>query len=297
MASGATMIETLPQRILGKTGVPVPILGLGTAPAGMGLPDDQAISLFHLSLDLGVTYLDTAPGYDRAQKQLGHVMKDRRDEAFLVTKTHTANAQKAIEILEQSLSDLQTDHVDMTFVHSVGSLSGDEILSKNGALAGLREAQKRGLTRFVGFTAHNRPAIAAQILKEADVDALMVAMNFVDRHTYKFETEVLPLATKQRAGVAAMKVFGGAPNMKYENPTGSILSQTETDDHELAFRYALGLPGVQVAVIGMYGEDELHQNVAWAKNYAPLNERELSQLCQAGEKVASVWGAHFGPVT
>lgn len=296
MADSAVMVETLPQRILGKTGVSVPVLGLGTAPAGMGLPDDEAIGLFHAALDLGVTYLDTAPGYDRAQVQLGHVMKDRRDEAFLVTKTYADSGKKALEILEQSLRDLQTDCVDMTFVHSVGSLSGDEILAKDGALAGLREAQKRGLTRFVGFTAHNRPAIAARILKETDVDAMMVAMNFVDRHTYQFETEVLPLAIKQGAGVAAMKVFGGAPQMKYENPTASILSQSEASDHALAFRYALGLPGVHVAVIGVYTEDELRQNVAWAKNYTPLSKSELTRLTQFGAKVAAQWGAHFGPV-
>lgn len=295
MAAIDIMRETLPQRVFGKIGEPVPVLGLGTAPGGMGLSDVQAMDLYHAALDMGVTYLDTAPGYQRAQTQLGHVMKTRRDEAFLVTKTHAADAQKAIEILEQSLRDLQTDQVDVTFVHSVGSMDADMVLSKNGALAGLREAQKRGLTRYVGFTAHNRPGISARILREAEVDAMMVAMNFADRHTYGFETEVLPLAVRQGAGVAAMKVFGGAPKMEYKVPTPSVLAEAG-DYHELAFRYALGLPGVQVAVIGVYSEAELRQNVAWARAFQPLSRAEEARLLNIGAGIAKTWGDHFGPV-
>lgn len=293
----STVRETLPQRVYGKIGEPVPVLGLGTGPAGMGLPDVQAIDLFHAALDLGVTYLDTAPGYQRAQEQLGHVMKSRRDEAFLVTKTHAATAKEAVEILENSLRDLQTDQVDLAFVHSMGSLDVDAVLAPDGALAGLREAQKRGLTRFVGFTAHNRPGNGARVLREAEVDAMMVAMNFVDRHTYNFETEVLPLAAERNVGVAAMKVFGGALKMKYETPTHSHLADSGDYDHELAFRYALGLPGVHLAVIGVYSEAELAQNVAWARNYHPLTEEEQRHLAGIGAEISAKWGAHFGPQT
>ena len=110
--------STLPKRVFGKTGEKIPILGLGTAPAGMGLNDFDAVDLFHAAIDNGVTYLDTAPGYERAQIQLGEVLRERRDEVFLVTKTFASDASKAVEILEQSLRDLRTDCVDVTFVHS-----------------------------------------------------------------------------------------------------------------------------------------------------------------------------------
>src|SRR5262249_49921813 len=73
----------LPQRRFGKTGEQVPVLGLGTGPAGFGLADDAAVALYHAAIDRGVTYLDTAPGYGRAQAQLGQVLPRRRDEVFL----------------------------------------------------------------------------------------------------------------------------------------------------------------------------------------------------------------------
>ena len=288
--------EALPQRWLGRTGEEVPILGLGTAPAGMGLRDSDAIDLYHRALDLGVFYLDTAPAYGRAQKQLGVVMKERRDEAFLVTKTLASQGEKARDILEESLRDLQTDCVDLTYVHSVGNQDVDEILAPDGALAALREAQKKGWTRFVGFTAHNSPWKSVKLLREAEVDVVMLAMNFADRHTYNFEETALPLAVEQGVGVAAMKVYGGALDMKYEQVKPSAMAAQGSYDHETALRYALGLPGVAVAVVGVYSEAELLQNVAWAKNYTPLAQDELDRQLAIGRDISRGWGPHFGPV-
>jgi predicted aldo/keto reductase-like oxidoreductase len=294
MASQVDVLP-LPQRQFGKTGEKVPLLGLGSAPGGMGLPDVEAIELYHAALDLGVTYLDTAPGYERAQEQLGHVINKRRDEAFLVTKTFTAEGKKATETLEQSLRDLQTDQVDLAFVHSVSSLDVDQVLAPDGSLAALRDAQKRGLVRFVGITCHARPWKAVKILEAADVDAVMFAMNYVDRHTYNFQGEALDLAVAQEAGVAVMKVFGGAPEMKYEVPTPSILGVSRPDRLEMALRYALGLSGVSTAVVGMYSIAELEQNIAWARNYTPLSTDELAVLDSEGQVLAKEWGEHFGP--
>jgi hypothetical protein len=223
-------------------------------------------------------------------------MKYRRDEAFLVTKTFAAEGKKALDILEQSLKDLQTDQVDLVFVHSVGSQDVDQILASDGSLMALREAQKRGLTRYVGFTAHNKPHHAAKILREADVDAVMLAMNFVDQHTYNFEGDVLPLAAGQNAGVAAMKVFGGAPEMEYTTPTESFLAATGDYDHDLALRYALSLSGVTLAVVGMYTQAELRQNVDWARNFRSLDPSDLAQLSTTGVEIAQKWGKRFGPV-
>ena len=76
----------LPHRPFGKTGQRVPLLGLGTAPGGTGLKDEEAIRLFNRAIDLGVTYVDTAPMYGRAQRQLSEIVPERREEMFLVSK-------------------------------------------------------------------------------------------------------------------------------------------------------------------------------------------------------------------
>ncbi len=291
---GKAISEMLPHRILGKTGVRVSILGYGSAPGGIGMGDDDAISLCHKAIDLGVTYIDTAPGYGRAHLQLGQVMESRRDEVFLVTKTPADDAAEALSMLEKGLKDLQTEQVDLVYVHSMGNRDVDRVLAPDGALAGLREARRRGWTRFIGVTAHNAPWRTVRVLSEAEMDVVMLAMNIADRYTYNFENEVLPLAYEQNVGVAAMKVYGGALGMNYDKPTLSALASHGPHDHKAALRYALGLPGVATAVIGMFTEAELVQNVEWVRRITPLNATDSLAAEHIGRQVAADWGPHYG---
>lgn len=286
----------LPNRVLGKTGVRVPVLGYGSAPGGIGMDDDEAISLCHMAIDHGVTFIDTAPGYGRAHLQLGQVMAGRRDEVFLVTKTPADDAAAALSMLEKGLKDLQTDQVDLVYVHSMGNRDVDRVLGSNGALEGLREARRRGWTRFIGVTAHNAPWRTARVLKEAEIDVVMLAMNIADRYTYNFENEVLPLAREQNVGVAAMKVYGGALDMNYDKPALSALAAHGPHDHEAALRYALGLPGVGTAVVGVFSEAELVQNVEWARRITPLDGADSLAAERVGRQVATDWGPHYGAV-
>ena len=285
----------LPKRRFGKTGETVPVVGLGTAPAGMGLPDDEAIALVHRAIDLGVTYIDTAPAYGRAEVQLGRVLADRRDEVFVATKANVSDSKGALDSLEQSLRDLQTDRVDLIYVHAVGGKDPEEILAPDGALAGLAEARNRGWTRFIGFTAHNAAWKSVKLLEEAEVDAVMLAMNIADRHTYNFEGRVLPDALERDVGVAAMKVFGGAPEMKYETPTPSKLAQSGSYDHGKALRYAPDLKGVAVAVVGVYTEKELVDLCAWAVEPGDLSPGDMREAERVGRQLSEAWGPHYGP--
>ena len=98
---------TLPQRPLGKTGIEVPIIGYGTAPLGkIKLMDapllNKSIKLLHHAIDHGITYLDTSPDYG-SQPKLGEVMKTRRDEVFLATKSNKRQRGDVLAELRHSL--------------------------------------------------------------------------------------------------------------------------------------------------------------------------------------------------
>ena len=302
-----TAIAELPQRQFGRNGETIPLLGLGTAPGGKGLSDDDAVRLYHHAIDVGVTYLDTAPGYGEAQRQLSRVLRQRRDEVFLVTKTPTSDRAEAVAMLERNLADLGTDSVDLALVHDLGPRDVDQVLGEDGALAGLIEAKRRGLTRYVGFSAHSHPAKARRVIESADVDAVLLAMNFADRFTYNFEERVLPAAADRGVAVVGMKAFGGAPRMTYTAPTLSALAAAtdrgerdadrfRIDFHDLALRYALTLTGVSGVVVGVYTEAELRTAVRCARDLRPLSTREEQLLQQHGKRIAEHWGAHFGPV-
>ena len=288
-------IEPLPTRRLGKTELEVPILGYGSAPGGIGLSDGEAIGLLHRAIDRGVTYLDTAPGYGQAHKQLREVLAERRDEVIVATKAPVNTAQEALDSLTQSLRDLGTDHVDIAYIHHLGPRDADLVLGSDGALAGLQEAKRAGMARFIGFTSHSNPAQAARALAEHDVDVIMVPVNYGDQHTYGFERQVLPVAHAHDVGIAAMKVYGGATDMKYQKPTPAALTARGPVDHEPAIRWALEQAGVAIAVIGMFSEAEIEQNVRWAHRVRPLTTDERRMLDHEGRALAESWGEHFGP--
>jgi aryl-alcohol dehydrogenase-like predicted oxidoreductase len=111
----------LPQRILGKIGVRVPILGLGTVALGNLDDKKKAVALLHKAIDLGVTYIDTAPprtrlafltGYGRAQQFLNGVLKERRKEVFLVTKCLETDGDKTNDLLAKNLKELGVEQVE-----------------------------------------------------------------------------------------------------------------------------------------------------------------------------------------
>src|SRR5437763_4699110 len=254
----------LPHRPLGKTGVQVPVLGYGTAPLGkIHLMDaplvHKSARLLNHAIDRGVTYLDTSPDYG-SQAKVGEVMAKRRAEVFLATKVNKRRRDDVLKELGQNLKELQTDHVDLIQVHAVNTMADLEAaFAPDGAVAALEEARRQGLARFVGITGHARPWVLARALERYDFDTVLVATGAVDRLINSPEDVLLPLAQQKQAGVIAMKVYGHG----------------ELKQRALALRYALGLPGVSLAILGMDDEAQIDENVRLAEAAAPLADAEL----------------------
>lgn len=289
----------LPTRRLGKTGVTLPILGFGTAAAGRRLNTGNAVRLYETAFRAGITYFDTAPefaGYGKAQIQLSHLLKHVRSQVFLVTKCYEPDGERALQLLERSLKELGTTYADLVFVHSVGADKMDPtiVFSKHGTYAALMKAKSVGLTRFVGLSGHNRPSRFLQALRHLEIDVLLNAVNFVDRHTYNFEEQVWPAAARANIGLIAMKVFGGA---QHPSPSTLSHSQMPVEYHDMAFRYALSQPHVCCATIGMATPRELDENLARARNFRPLSVWEGRRLYDTGALLAPRWADHLGPVS
>jgi aryl-alcohol dehydrogenase-like predicted oxidoreductase len=286
----------LPQRVLGKTGVRVPILGLGTVAVGALTDRKQAAALLNKAIDLGVTYIDTAPpktrlapitGYFRAHSYLQGVLKERRKEVFVATKCLETDGAQALALLKKNLEELGVGQVDLAYSHSIGHAvyDFDALVGDRGTMAALERAKKDGLTRFVGITGHNRPEKFAKVIAARDIDVMMNAVNIVDRHTYAFEDVVWPLARTKKIGLAAMKVYGGGIRAK-----GCKMPE---ELRQASFRFAQSVKGVALTVIGMGSQEELEQNVEWAKTYKPMTAEEAKDLKKQTVALAKEWGAHL----
>jgi predicted aldo/keto reductase-like oxidoreductase len=286
----------LPTRILGKTNIRVPVLGFGTAACGIRRDIKNGVALYEQALKAGVNYFDAAPtetGYGRAQEQLRHFLPGRRKSVFLVTKCHTADGDTARRMLDANLKELGTDYADLVYVHSLGDLAPDRTMGKNGILSALLREKEAGRIRFIGLSGHSRPSRFRKVLSSewADqIDVIMTAVNFADQHTYDFEGRVWPLAAKKNIGLVAMKVFGGA-DWKSKAMSNAMMPE---DRRDMALRYALSLPRVALAVVGMATEDELRENLARVRAFTPLTEAERASLEAPGRALAKRWGAHFG---
>ena len=292
----------LARRKLGKTGVKVPILGLGTAPAGTR-SRKEAAWFFHKAIDAGVTYLDTAPefaGYGIAQKALGDVLKHRRPDAFVVTKCFEPDGEKALALLKRNLKELQTDRVDLVYAHSIGDakMDLDIVLGSRGVMHALEKARRDGLCRFIGISGHNRPEKFLKVMDDFDIQVMMNAVNYVIRHVYNFEERVWPEARRRDIGLVAMKVLGGMyrseadPQCKPKAKGGRIRGARVRS----AIRYALDLPAVSTAVLGCYNLHELHQAMRWVRAFQPLSGDERQKLLAEGQRISEEWGAVHGPV-
>jgi uncharacterized protein len=287
----------IPHRPLGRTGVSVPMLGFGVAPLGICRADPPFFEkVINEAIDLGVNYLDVAPAYGDGEEKLGTIIKERRDEVFLVTKTllkEPRTKDEALKQIRESLDKLQTDHADVVHLHNVGRFTQEEVFGQNGALAGMIQAKQEGMLRFIGISGHVHPLNFVPVLETDEVDVVMPVLNFADCYTYNFEDKVLPVARKYNCGIIAMKVLGGSPGMRYDPPQPGLLSGQHYTN---AIRYSLSIPGVACAVIGLKDLAELYTAVETVTHFTPLSDEEQAPLAAAGRKLAVEWGAHFGPV-
>jgi aryl-alcohol dehydrogenase-like predicted oxidoreductase len=137
---------------------------------------------------------------------VSHLLKQVRPQIFLVTKCYEPDGERALQLLESNLRELGTTYADLVFVHSVGADKMDPgiVFSKHGTYAALMKAKSLGLTRFVGLSGHSRPSRFVHAVRQFDIDVLLNAVNFVDRHTYNFEEQVWPAAAQANIGLIAM---------------------------------------------------------------------------------------------
>jgi len=293
--------KQLPRRKFGKTNESVTSLAMGLTPSGFSrhVSARQIAALVNTAIDSGIAYIDTARRYGNAEEGVGLGLGSRRKEVFLTSKVFADTIPEAEESLSTSLKNLKTDHLDLVYLHNVGKRDMSRALEPDGIFPWLVKQKKAGKFRFLGISGHNLPDRFPRFIKTGEVDVLMCTLNPVDRYTYNFEQKVLPLAREYKLGIVAMKVFGGiragADLAALSGPQSPPLLNEEY--LELALRYALGLPGVAVANIGVYYASEIRKNVEMVKNYRPLSPEEDAKLAKLGRQLAAKWGPHLGPAS
>lgn len=259
----------IPKRKLGKTGAEVTILGLGGEGALRTYGyEKKAYDLINRAIDLGINYFESARAYSGSESYYGRSLRERRKGIFLTSKSHARNKQGAWLHLQETLSNMKTDHLDLWQVHDVRTEEEvEEIFGSQGALEAFVEAKDKGLVRFIGVTGHHDALITKRCLQQFDFDTVLMPINPAEPAYKSFLTEIIPLATRKGMGIVGMKVYfrGWAAQLPW------------FETMEPFFRFALSQP-ITTAVIGCNDVEQLEENVKLAESFAPLSEQETQKL-------------------
>jgi predicted aldo/keto reductase-like oxidoreductase len=195
----------IPTRPFGRSGIQVPILSLG----GMfDIPSNQ--TLLKQAISWGVTYWDTAHVYSggRSEEGIGQFFKrypEERQKIFLVTKSTARNGRGMSRDLATSLQRMNTEHIDLFFVHAVSSAAEMD----SGMRAWAAEQKAAGKIRLFGFSTHSNMERCLLDAARLDwIDGIMTTYNFRLMHEEKMK-EAVAACVDAGIGLTAMKTQGG----------------------------------------------------------------------------------------
>src|ERR1700704_623731 len=236
----------IPRRPLGRTGAQVSALGVGGHHLGDLPTADEAIRLVHEAVDAGITFFENCWEYYNGR-----------------------SGRLALEMLEESLRRLQTDHLDLWQIHGIVYDNDPELAyAKGGVLEAFDKAKKQGKVRFVGFTGHKDPAFHLRMLELGyPFDTVQMPLNPFDAGFHSFERQVLPEVNRRGIAPLGMKSMGGT--------AWAVKSGVVSADELL--RYAMSLP-VASTISGMDSLAVLRQNLAIARGFTPMPSTAMDDL-------------------
>lgn len=266
--------DSIPARLLGKTGVKLPILAYGGAALprvwGNPLSHEDRVKLVRYAYERGIRYFDTAGNYLESQTILGEALKDLRDTVFLTSKVEVTRAGKTRQAFEKILAELQTDHLEAILIHGTPGLeqmSVAEAMKVHGDLLKLRDEK---MVRFIGFSAHGYFHKALALIESGGFDLCMLSYGYIPRgydQIWSARMTALRDACVAKAhelgmGILAMKVVGAGVLGAW---SGYVVPGFDPQKLEqlpaAAIRHVLDDERVQLLTIGMRLTEEIDANI------------------------------------
>jgi len=268
--------EKIEYRKLGKIGYKASLLGFGAM-----ITSDPAV--LKKALDMGVNYIDTSRGYQRGNNEImvGRVIKNRRKDVFLTTKTDLGSHESILKDAETSLKALDTDYIDCYLIKSLGVRAN--VFDEN-SLSALEKLKKDGKVKYVGIATHRN---------EAEVINAMVDSKFYDLVTVKYNfmsgdelTKAIERANKAGIAVVAMKTIGGRGGRGY---TGSKMEGL--NHFQAALKWVMNNKNVATTIPSMTSFKQLDENfntmgvkMSWSDRktldkFAKITDKKDCRMC------------------
>jgi uncharacterized protein len=282
------LADTIPSRVFGKTKMKLPVLGYGGAALpkkwGNPLSFEDRVKLVRYAYDSGVRYFDTSISYTYAESQaiIGKALKPVRDNVFITTKVDfwngsrpdgritKVNKKEVARQIKMNLSELKTDYIDAVLIHGTPGVQQMTVEQNLEVMGELIKARKKGLIRFVGFSAHSYFDKSLALISSGGFDLCMLACGYLPRgHDQIFSKKAIALrekcldeAHKRKMGVVAMKVMGAGVLGAW---SGYVVPKFDKKRLKLlpgaAMRYVLKDKRIGMLCIGMRLKKEIDANI------------------------------------
>jgi len=279
--SKTTQSAVLPKRILGRTGVEVSMLNLGTWKS-VGLD-----RILRFAWANGIRYVDTARSYG-SEPAIGRwlqAMPEVRKQLFLVTKDTPSTPRQLIKQLDDRLKALKTDYVDLIFIHALGDHDFNHAVAwpKSKEFKETAEAiRKSGKAKFVGFSSHNprRPEILHAAAEGGFVDAIMVQNN-----PWTAEEDAMNRALdavhKAGIGLISMKQVAGHTDLEQIGKRIPDLREKGLKPYQALLHAIWTDERFSSCCVSMRNTDQVRENAEAARVFKPLTRAEIHQLRDA----------------
>jgi predicted aldo/keto reductase-like oxidoreductase len=283
--------ETIPTRVLGKTGMEIPILSMGVMRA-----DNPAV--VRAAYNAGLTHFDTAHGYQNGKNEemLGVFFKDKDRNTFTIATKGKGNPKSENfeaeyeELLNTSLRRLQMDYVDIFYTHAMEDL---ESLNEPRLIKMLTKFKEEGKIRHIGFSTHaNKPGQIDEAIKAGIYEVCLISYNF-SLGILPELNEAIQRGIDAGMGFVAMKTMVGG----MEDADGN-----KKVDGAACLRWAWKNPNITTAIPGFTSFDLL-DNCLEAAHSPELTESDIRYLaglknnellyCQNCEKCVSDCSKHL----
>ena len=269
-------------RPLGSTGEMVSFVGMGGFHLGKTSTEAEAIRLIHEAIDRGITFMDNSWDYNLGTSELraGKAYKEGnyRDKVFQMTKIDGRTKKAAMRQIEESMTRLQTDHLDLVQHHEIIRMEDpDSHLQAPGRSSrGLPSPPARpGKIRHIGFTGHKDPARPPPHARDRSrkhgfhFDTVQMPINVMDAHFRSFSAQVLPVLVREKIGPLAMKTFG-------DHYVLDAAKQAGVDPIDM-LHFSMSLP-VSVVITGIDKQEALDQAIQAARTYKPMDKAAVAAL-------------------
>ncbi|HUX87092.1 MAG TPA: aldo/keto reductase [Chloroflexota bacterium] len=256
---------------MGKTGERVSAIGIGGAHAARPETAEETTRIIRTAIDNGINFMDNCWDYagGQAEVRMGQALRDGyRHRVFLMTKIDAHFAPVASQQIDQCLSRLQTDVIDLLQIHEVIRMDDPEhVFAPGGTMEALLAARQAGKIRYIGFTGHKDPEIHLKMLSmDFAWDTVQMPLNCLDAAHKSFQTKVLPVLVERNIGVLGMKPIASGAAVREGAATA-----------EECLRYALSLP-TSVVITGCDSFPIVEQAIRVWQNFTPMSPDEMEAL-------------------